>query len=217
MSYQPNTFFEDAVIDPLGNVYRLDTPMTESAPVHVPRYPERVPKLIVKPEPMHFAMKNTTQPPALMVTQSKLLRIPPPAPRPVEWKNADVHAWSPTMRQLLKDEFPRLRDQSRLYAQKFEETVVEIKGYYGNDPLVVQVMDKMTARKKAIDVDLYGVMPAGLLSLVWIEYVQNINEQECYNFFKDTLIDMGGTCLQGDSHRLFTVLVSLHRAFNDIK
>ena len=167
------------------------------------------PRPVVKPVQEHFMMHNTMKVPPV---KPELLRTPP-APVPVkQWKDADVHFWSPAMRELVKTEFPRLRDQSRIYAEKFEECVDEIKTFYSHNALIVQVMDKMTNRKKAIDVDLYGVVPAGLLSLVWMEYVKRINEKECYDLFKDTLLDMAQTCVQGDSHRLLTILVALHRA-----
>jgi len=213
MSYAPNPYFEDAVIDSFGNVLPLGTAMPQSAPMQVPRYPKVEPKpVVVKQVVEHFRFRNTTQTAPPMTKE--ILRVPPPPPVPAAWKQPDVHSWSPAMRELVKAEFPRLRDQSRTYLERFDESVAEIREHYNNNPPVGRVLDKLVMRKKAIDVDLFGVVPAGLLALVWTEYVLVIDEKECYDLFRDTLLDMAQTCVQGDSHRLFTILVALHRAEN---
>jgi hypothetical protein len=209
MSYAPNPYFEDAVIDSFGNVLPLGMSMPQTAPVLKPRYPKAEPRPKVKPVPEHYRIRNEVK---QAPVQKSALRVPPPPPIPAEWKDPDVHFWSPAMRELVKTEYPRLRDQTRVYMDRFDESVAEIRAYYGNDPMIARVMDKMVARKRAIDVDLLGVMPAGLLALVWAEYVLPINEKECYDLFKGTLLDMGERCIAGDTHRLFSILVALHRA-----
>ncbi|MDR3541961.1 MAG: hypothetical protein P4L69_13480 [Desulfosporosinus sp.] len=127
------------------------------------------------------------------------------------WKEENVHHWSPAMREVINTEYPRLCEQSKLYFEMFDKVVEEIASYYHEDPMVKMVLAKMVGRKQVTDMDLCGVMPAGLLALIWIEYIKRIDEKECYDLFQDTLLDMSQTCVQGDSHRLFTILVALDR------
>lgn len=126
--------------------------------------------------------------------------------------NQDVHFWTPAMRAVLKEEFPNLPMQTRAYFPKFDSTVAEIQAQYPNDPQVAGLLAKMKKRKNEIDKDLFDAVPAGMLAFVWIEYIKETDLKECYTFFHDTLVDMGSTCIQGDTHRLFSVLVALQRA-----
>jgi len=130
------------------------------------------------------------------------------------WKRPDVHAWSKDMKVLAETEFPDLPGVTKAAAPLFDGVCREIREHYANSApfaVVDQVLKKMELRRHAVDMDLGGVVPAGLLVLVWFDYVKKINEPECYMHFSETLADMGTTCIQGDTHRLFSSLVALHR------
>jgi len=125
-----------------------------------------------------------------------------------DWKTPDVHYWSRDMMGLVSSEYPSLPAETSALDARFDNAASEIAAMY---PDVKHVLDKMTRRRACIDHDLGGVKPTGLLAKVWFGYVRRINAPECYALFRDTMMDMGGTCVQGDTHRLFTILVALHR------
>lgn len=130
----------------------------------------------------------------------------------VAWVQPDVHSWTPVMQALLKNEFPDLPQITEGYAPMFDDACASIREKYGSTPAVEQVLSKMSMRRAVSDGDLCGVVPAGLLAYVWFEYVEKLNAVECFRHFHDTLSDMAGTCIQGDTHRLFSSLVALKRA-----
>ena len=115
------------------------------------------------------------------------------------------------MRQLIKSEFPKLVNQTTKYINRFDGAVTDIQAQYKNDVMVNMVLKKMDQRKYTPDNDLFGVMPSGLLALVWYEYIKKIDDPDCYTLFKENLYDMGTTCTQGDSHRLLSILTALER------
>jgi len=127
------------------------------------------------------------------------------------WKQADVHAWSKTMSEQLKTEFPDLPDKTVQYRDKFDAVANEIREKYNKHTGVELLLVKMKRREHLVDNDLCGISPSGLLALVWIDIVRKIDDSDCYRHFFDTLIDMGSHCLQGDSHRLFSTFVALLR------
>lgn len=127
------------------------------------------------------------------------------------WKQPDVHQWSEAMRKQLQEEFPGLPEETAKREIHFDEACAEILSLYRDDPEVKSVLAKIRSRKGVRDQHLCGVLPAGLLAIVWADQVTLINEPELYEHFRLTLIDIGGTCLQGDTHRLFATYVALSR------
>lgn len=153
-----------------------------------------------------------------MASQLKLNFKPGAMPTKISapnvWKQPDVHQWSSEMSRKLLEECPNLPDMTRRAAVDFDLACQQIREYYG--PSVEPVLTKMGQRKNVVDRDLGGVMPAGLLALVWFGLVTKIDEPECYTHFLLTLEDMGPTCIQGDTHRLFSTYVALVRAMRDV-
>ena len=129
----------------------------------------------------------------------------------VSWKQPDVHQWSETMRKQLQEEFPSLPEETARREVHFEEACAEILDAYRGDAGIAAVLNKIKGRKGLKDQHLYGVLPAGLLVIVWVDQVTLMNEPEIYEHFRLTLVDIGGTCLQGDTHRLFATYVALSR------
>lgn len=125
-----------------------------------------------------------------------------------QWQNPDVHARTAEMRTQLQREFRDLPDLTRLYSSSFDRASKEIREMYRGNALVTACLDKMARRRDAVDNDLCGVVPAGLLSLVWED---KIKPNGAYDHFLGTLEDMGTTCVQGDSHRLFATHVAFSR------
>ena len=77
-------------------------------------------------------------------------------------------------------------------------------------PAVKTVLAKLTQRYAMRDQDLCGISGSGLCVLLW-DRIAATNEPEAYVHFAETLEDVGGTCLQGDTHRLFFSLVTYER------
>jgi uncharacterized protein YdhG (YjbR/CyaY superfamily) len=133
------------------------------------------------------------------------------------WQNPDVHARTQEMREQMQKEFPLLPQLTELYSPSFDRSVAEIREKYIGDKEVAACLDKMTRRKDHVDMDLHvvdkmkgkiGVKPSGLLSLVWED---KIKPNDAFDHFLGTLKDMGTTCPQGDSHRLFATYVAFSR------
>jgi hypothetical protein len=147
--------------------------------------------------------------PSLLTTTEQKKTVP--------WVNPDVHARTNEMRIKLAEEFSDLPRLTQLYAQNFDTALREIKLFYRNDGEIAACLDKMDRRKDIVDHDMYIVdsnkdhiciSPSGLLALLWDE---KIKPNESYVHFRETLLDMGLTCPQGDSHRLFASYVAFSR------
>jgi len=126
----------------------------------------------------------------------------------------DVHSLSQTLQQIMASEYNNLTQRCVECKGSLPTVTKEIQTQYGNDASVKQVLDKIINGKDAVDPCLSNISPAGLLCLIWTEYIRKYPTTELYQHFKDTLIDMGGTCIQGDTHRLFTSLVALDRSIS---
>jgi len=136
----------------------------------------------------------------------------PTRPTGTGWQQPDVHSRTPEMRNQLKAEFPDLVGHSLRMGPLFSLACADIRAHYGGNQAVEHCLSKMERRASTTDHDLGGVLPAGLLAIVWLDQVSRIDEPECYDHFLATLVDMGGTCVQGDTHRLFATYVALARA-----
>jgi hypothetical protein len=190
---KPNT-----VLHPL-----VDFPYQDRGSLYTaPSPPQPTPAPLVKSSPVRITTTSST----------KQLFTPADVGKVKIAPSNDVHAWSAPMRELIKSDYEGLPDTCTAYASYFDESKTEIIEYYKNDAVVNGVLGKMASRKNVIDADLCGISPAGLLSLVWIEYVKKNKNPEFYMLFSQTLYDMGLHCVQGDTHRLFSILVAMDRS-----
>jgi hypothetical protein len=120
------------------------------------------------------------------------------------WVEPDVHAWSARMAVVLRETCPQLATESVEAAKRHAEAIAEAKAVLPQR--LHAVLDKLVARKDMIDGDLCGVSALGLFVLAWNERDRSSNLA-----IADVLEDIGSTCLQGDTHRLFALLVALRR------
>jgi hypothetical protein len=127
------------------------------------------------------------------------------------WKQPDVLQWSEAMRKQLSEEFPSLPSETALREHTFEKVCVEILARFKGDAGIAAVLSKIRSRIGVPDRHLCDVRPAGLLAVVWSDLVDPRANPELYEHFRLTLLDVGGTCLQGDTHRLFATYVALVR------
>lgn len=119
------------------------------------------------------------------------------------WVEADVHAWSGRMREALQKEMPELVLQSVEAENRFDFIHKDVIETY---PTLVNVIAKIIRRFGIRDNDLCGVSPLGLLVIAW--------ERVDKKALGLMLADIGQTCLQGDSHRLFSLILAHQRSLN---
>jgi hypothetical protein len=112
------------------------------------------------------------------------------------------------MRAQLLKEFPDLPRESVLRANDFNRAAVEIGQKYKGNKVIEQALNKMGLRKGVVDKDLCGVMPAGLLVIVWFDFIKVHN---AFDHMQLLLEDIASHCIQGDSHRLFATYVAYAR------
>lgn len=124
------------------------------------------------------------------------------------WQNPDVHHRTAELRAQLLQEFPDLPKQTMARLNDFNRAAVEILQRYKGNHVIEQAVNKMMNRKGVVDNDLCGVMPAGLLAIVWFDMIK---VHDAYDHMKDTMEDVGLHCVQGDSHRLFSTYVAFSR------
>lgn len=124
------------------------------------------------------------------------------------WQRSDVHCRTAEMRAQLQKEFSHLPEQTAERLNDFNRAAVEILQFYKGNDVIERAIAKMINRKTVIDNDLCGVMPAGLLAIVWFDMIK---VHGAYDHMKDTLEDVGPHCVQGDTHRLFATYVAFSR------
>ena len=118
------------------------------------------------------------------------------------WYMSNVHQWSKTMSDILRRDMPGLVVLSTETARDINVPV--LKRHLPAD--LHPVIDKVYDRRNLIDKDLCGVNPAGLLHIAW---TITPKDSGGYAALADLLRDMGNTCLQGDTHRLFSYIYAL--------
>ena len=138
---------------------------------------------------------------------------------PLYLESDDIHAWSRLMSESMQHQCPDLPRHSQAARALFPVTAQNIMAHFREAaphraPMVEAVLRKLEQRRQRPDSDLCGVSGAGLCVLFW-DVVRGQGERESFALFADTLEEVGQTCLQGDTHRLFWAYLPLldHIAF----
>lgn len=100
------------------------------------------------------------------------------------------------MSQVLNAEMPQLVQEANAAADRSDPAAIKRSLPSQQWPVV----DKIASRKGVKDSDLCRVDPLGLLQISWEETPRDADGTKA---LVDLLNDIGGTCLQGDTHRLF--------------
>lgn len=132
----------------------------------------------------------------------------------------DVHAVSETMAAVARQDYADLGPATARLAAGPEGGATLAYVRQAMPPHVHPVLDKLASRIALTDPHLCDTNPVGLLVLVWAAVKATGGtsgpEAEALAALRCTLEDMGSTCLQGDTHRLFALLVALHRSHYSI-
>lgn len=136
--------------------------------------------------------------------------------------NQDVHAWSRDVREVLQREFPGIPAESIACEAWYESrTKPALRRWAGADGAQVteRVLGLTDARLGARDNDLLGTTCHGMLGVL-VRVVEEcggktgagVPEESLRRTVLQTFEDMGGTCLQGYTHRVATLVVALLRS-----
>jgi hypothetical protein len=126
-----------------------------------------------------------------------------------DWVNPDVHAWSTTMQRIMSAEFPTLPAQS-IEAEARADIVIAAARETTLSPKFDSIVRKIVKRRGVRDHDLCGCSPLGLFVLA----CEKVQDKKALN---DMLADISHTCVQGDTHRLFSLLYAIHYSTIDVK
>jgi hypothetical protein len=124
------------------------------------------------------------------------------------YKGYNVHAWSPLMKKLVLEQYTSLPAETNSARSKFKAVAGDI---IAKLPQLASIVTKIESRFDIADSDIGGLYEAGLLVIVWNQ-VRAFNEAETYKHFSDTMLDIGNTCVQGDTHRLFETYIALNES-----
>ena len=109
------------------------------------------------------------------------------------------------MKKLVLEQYPGLPADTNSARSQFKAVTTDINARL---PQLAPIVAKIATRFDIADSDIGGLYEAGLLVIVWNQ-VSAFNEAETYKHFSDTMLDIGNTCVQGDTHRLFETYVAL--------
>lgn len=124
------------------------------------------------------------------------------------YKGYNVHSWSPLMKKLVIEQYPKLPEETNSARSQFKAVASDI---ISKLPQLTPIVSKIESRLDITDGDIGGIYGAGLLVIVW-KQVKEFNEAETYKHFSDTMLDIGNTCVQGDTHRLFETYIALRQS-----
>jgi hypothetical protein len=150
-------------------------------------------------------------------------------PSVAAWYIPDVHSWTGIIRMTVRDEMPELPEATRQRMEQdnprqvFEQAMFvfwDRVRSWPNAMAVKNVLTKFEERVLVVDPELDNMSPSGLL-IITFDMVQTIepifdkdhepNKDGAWRALFDTLLETAGTCVQGDTHRLFALFVALYR------
>lgn len=131
------------------------------------------------------------------------------------YKGYNVHAYTKDIRRVLPRWLPIISEvvgnASSLDHREFARLLIDIQRRLGNKPALQNIRKAYNPRARPPgirDPDLPGLDSALLLKAVWV-LVQETNDASVYGHFAETLDQIGNTCMQGITHRLFGDFVAL--------
>jgi hypothetical protein len=125
------------------------------------------------------------------------------------WHGLNIHAYTQQVNQIVSRYIPELKAKygEIVGEAEFETIMQEMEKTYG--PKVTYSNLRKVYQKGWIrDPQVSGINSAVLLKAVWT-LVKDKGEESMYKHFSETLDEIGATCIQGCSHRLFIDYVAL--------
>jgi hypothetical protein len=116
------------------------------------------------------------------------------------------------MSQVVTDTMPGLAAESRAAALRCDLAAIVSRLTLLS---ARRAVDKILHRRALEDSDLCGTNPLGLLQLIWEDI--DICDARDILALEELLVDVGQTCLQGDTHRMFSHLLAIRRSRADVE
>lgn len=212
--------------DSLKNIHCSPPPGT----IHIPNGGPNVENI----PPISFIPPASFMPPASFREPSSI-RNTNAAKIALNTSVKDVHAFTKDLKKELLSEYPELIKRSRevLEGNMLGGNILKENGEKEMNSRIAIVREhvkqigsaaenaisKIVGRISVQDNDLDGVYPAGLFIIIvnMIEKyaVHEEDKKSAYTNLIESLAETGMTCVQGDTHRLFSIFVALHRSFID--
>jgi len=125
------------------------------------------------------------------------------------YKGRDLHAYTADLRTRLSD-YEKEFQQVTVPQEQFTELLQSIEQRYGVEVRVTLNNIAQYYRNGAIfNPELPNFNFAALLQSLWYE-LHRIKEESLFLHFKETLLDIGNTCLAGITDRLFADWIAVH-------
>ena len=120
------------------------------------------------------------------------------------YRGWDVHSWSRDFSSR-EANVPLSSLKTPLSSDKLEEILTDLEKRW---PEKKHIYDKFKSRINEVDSALCGVNHSALLLACWLK-VSEMADESIWKLFGETLDDCGLTCLQGDTHRFWSLLRGL--------
>jgi hypothetical protein len=160
---------------------------------HIPPIPS------IQPIPISPSILQQTQQIHNQVQNIRIQTLPPTLPLP------DVHDYTIFIQKNFKNYLPLLTSVT-INDDEFFSIINELFNKYG--PKNTYNNLKINYHHGQInDPEIPGLNSAILLKIIW-ETLKNINDPSMFKHFNETLDQIGMTCIQGISHRLFNDFIS---------
>lgn len=185
---------------------------------HTPKPIPQVPKPLVNVAGSVIPVKVLSTPQQLphVTVQTVQIPSPPKSVATLGYKGWDVHAYSGDIRTQLESATKRLvaclekcniDTASVSSPEHVEKLLTSISERYTSEGQR-QAIANIRANWQTTDRDLNNMPITLLLTATWIE-VNAANDPSIWALFGETLQDIGMTCIQGITHRLFALWQSL--------
>lgn len=124
------------------------------------------------------------------------------------YRGWDVHAYTRDIQSQLHSVLPIMTRQTQTNTKPVTDILLEVQAYYSNHLGACTGLANIRKSLAMHDPDLCGVPVDLLFTSTWLS-VCGANDPSLYALFGEILGDIGDTCLQGVTHRLFTVWKAL--------
>ena len=113
------------------------------------------------------------------------------------YHGTNIHAYTPQIKQTILDEFKNTKQEPLSEAQ-LAQLWTELTTRFPRHPAVANIQ-RVTKNGIIIDPQL---PPLNFLQLLW-ELWDQVKKEEQFQHFRETLDQIGQTCIQGVTHRIF--------------
>ncbi len=123
------------------------------------------------------------------------------------YKGWNVHSYTPDLNQNPWI-FEFFEAHPAVPPEIWANLMFELRQCYGNLPAIINMESVYVNQAHMKDPDLRNLDAAKVLYFLWIDHVKP--NESLKQHFRETLEDIGSTCLQGISHRLLALFIAVY-------